>query len=188
MRISIHIIFFTTVLVVTANSSMANESKTEKKFSLDEAHLYFAKSANNETWNLLEKDQLSRADKEQLRNSAFASLYHWKKIGTVANKQRGEWLLSRVFVKLKDPEAALIHAKKCMKLTETHLNELKDFDIAYAYEAMARSMATLGDLEKAGEYYQHALEHGKVIIESEDRNLFLSDLKGGVWGDFKPSE
>ena len=49
-----------------------------------------------------------------------------------------------------------------------------DFDLAYAYEALARANAVAGTDYQA--YLQLAREAGENIVEADDKALFLSDL------------
>ncbi len=50
------------------------DEKTQ--FTLEEAHLHFAKTVNGEIWNLLNKENRTRDDNERMLAAAFASYYH----------------------------------------------------------------------------------------------------------------
>jgi hypothetical protein len=55
-------------------------------------------------------------------------------------------------------------------------NQIGDFDIAFAYEALARAYAIAGDSEKSREYVRLA-DQAAEQIESEDNwNYFMSEL------------
>ncbi len=56
-----------------------------------------------------------------------------------------------------------------------------DFDLAYAYEAMARAYAVSREKSKCEEYINLAKEAGEKIKAKEDRELFFSDLESGPW-------
>ncbi len=159
----------------------------KKNYSVDEAQLLFAKQANGETWKLLQKEFLSPEEKDVLLYSAFASAYHWNQIGTLINKQRGEWLIARTYARLGMGQSALLHAQKCLYLSETPGENFQDFDHAYAFEAMARSYALLNDIPHASEYYQQAKIAGESIQNEQDRQLFMNDLNSGNWNGFSPS-
>lgn len=160
--------------------------KSEEKYTLDESHLIFAKQTNSETWKLLEKDILSRDERDLLLYTAFASSYHWASAGEIINKQRGEWLISRAYSKLKMSESSLFHALKCYQITQNGQADFQDFDYAYANEALARSYALNGETEKAQSYYDRAVETGNEITNAKDREIFMDDLKAGNWNDFVP--
>ena len=65
----------------------------------------------------------------------------------------------------------------------TNKAKLSDFDLAFGYEAMARALACEGDLEEAGAFYDRAKTAGEEISDSEDRKIFLEQLKNGPWFD-----
>ena len=101
-------------------------------------HHYMGIEMNNQTWGLLDKKDRSEQDNIRIINFAKASLYHWRKSDkyNVENEQRGQWLISHVYAILGKSDEALSYAKETLKITED--NNLKDFDLAYAYESMAR--------------------------------------------------
>jgi len=150
-------------------------------YSIEEAHKLFAAEYNGGVWELLEKDDRTEEESAKMLHMAHASCAHWLKAGTEVNHQRGEWMISRVNTVLGYPEAALRHAKSCMKLTEQHAEEMDDFDRAFALEAMARAFALAGERETALEYFGKAEEAGKAITDAENREIFEGDLNGGNW-------
>jgi len=158
----------------------------EKNETLKKKHLEFAKSTNNRVWDLLEKDERSPSDDEEMLLTAYTSLYHWMNAGTAVNTQRGYWMLSRVYQVLNQGEKALKWARKCQEITENSPADMNDFDLAFAREALARAFAQLGDLEKAQNQYNLALELGKKIEDQEDREIFMRDFKGGNWYHYSP--
>ena len=141
-------------------------------------HHYLAIEMNMQTWNLLSKEDRNGQDNHRMMAFAFASHYHWYRSPSwqPENAQRGEWLISHVFAVLGKGEKALEHAEKCLELTEEH--KFEDFDLAYAFEAMARAYKILDDKAKHQEYYQLAEEAGNKIVQEQDRKIFFDDLKG----------
>ena len=121
---------------------MSKVTKTENI----EFHEKLAKGAFNNTWDYLEKKNRTAEDNLNMIHTVHASRYHLGVLvsegkGGPINLQRGEWIISRVYTVLERGEPALFHAKKCLELTEKH--KIGDFDLAFAYEAMARSSALL---------------------------------------------
>ncbi len=153
----------------------------EEKISLEEAHRLFAKSCNARVWELLGQTTRTALENDELLLAAQASLYHWQQVGTPLNVQRANWLLARAHTVLGDPAGAMKHATRCIELTKAHMSEMKDFDIAYAFEAMARTYALLGDRMNAKEYYDLALRVGQAIQDPEDKQIFMGDFSGGEW-------
>ena len=102
-------------------------------------------------------------------------------VGTALNDQRGRWILSRVYIALGRSKDALEQAIKCQEITESNPDEMKDFDLAFAQEGLARAYAMAGDLEKAKKHHKRASELGDMIKDPEDKEIFITDLKGGDW-------
>ena len=90
-----------------------------------------------------------------------------------------EWLISHVYAVLNRLEAALYHARRCLDLCQEP--NVKDFDIAYGYEAMARAYALLGQRADCEKYLTLAQEAGERIQDPEDQEIFLGDFTGGPW-------
>jgi hypothetical protein len=152
-----------------------------RTYTLHEAHEYFAKSINGRVWELLEKTDRSQSENEEMLYAAHACTYHWKFVGTAMNQQRGEWLIGRVHVVLGHAPEALRHAERCFELTKSHKELMKDFDLAYAFEGLARAHAMLGDHKMAEEFITLAEQAGNAIANEEDKSIFMGDFDGGPW-------
>ena len=114
-------------------------------------------------------------------NFAHASLYHWRKSHKYKpiNEQRGQWMLSHVYAVLGKSEEALSYAEETSRLTTEQ--DLKDFDLAYSYEALARANAALGNKKECVKWLEKAQEAGALIQREEDKKYFISDLKSAPW-------
>lgn len=148
-----------------------------KKDTLNECGVYFAKTANQQVWKLLDKRKRTKEENELMIHAAYASSYHWLEVGTKMHNQRSHWLLSRVYTVTKDAPNALKHAKKCMELTQKYPREMKDFDLAYAYEALARANFLNRQSVYGNRYLDTAKKAGEKIKNPEDKTLFFKDLK-----------
>ena len=131
------------------------------------------------------KDERSGAEDDEMLYAAHACTYHWLYAGTAVHQQRGEWLISHVYVELGNAQEALRHAERCHALTEAHRDEMEDFDVAYAYEGLARAHALGGSLEEARPWHERAEQAGAAIADDEDREIFSGDLEGGDWYGLK---
>ena len=125
----------------------------------------------NEVWRLLE----SREDDDRMLNAAYASRYHWGEAPECKpeNLARGEWLISRVYSVLGRSEPAIWHGQRCLEHCER--NGIGDWDLAYAYEALARAFARV-DVIDAAIWKVKAREAGDAIADPEDREHFDEDF------------
>ncbi len=128
----------------------------------------------NGTWTLLEKPDRTVPETDEMIHRAHASRWHWGKAGEDVNLARGEWLCSRVYAVLGRAEPALWHARRCVEIDEA--NEIGDWDIASAYEAIARAMLVAGDRAGAREWAAKAREACAAIAEADDREVIEQDL------------
>jgi pentatricopeptide repeat protein len=152
-----------------------------KMFDQEAVHRDFAKRLNSRTWELLNNVDRTEEDDLEMEYGAVSSLYHWSQCGTALHKQRGEWLLAHVYTILGYSAASLRHATRCHTITLKYPDLMQDFDLAYAYEGMARSLALAGEMEEAKSFFQKAKEAGVAINNEEDRTIFLGDLEAGDW-------
>jgi DNA-binding transcriptional MerR regulator len=130
----------------------------------------------NYTWQFLEKEDRTRDEDDQMVHAAHASAYHWLHAQGAgpANRARGEWQIARVYSVLGRGEPALHHAQRC--LDHCLENGIGDWDLAFAYEALARAHKVSGN---AGEFRRNlelAREAGQKIVDAEDRELLEKDV------------
>jgi DNA-binding transcriptional MerR regulator len=131
----------------------------------------------NQTWRLMEQEQRSTADDDRMIHTAHASRYHWGQVPTATpnHMARGEWQISRVYSVLGRSEPALHHAQRVLDICLE--NGIGDWDLGFAYEALARAHAVVPDTEAARGYTDKALAAAEAITEDEDRDLLLADLE-----------
>ncbi len=129
----------------------------------------------NAVWELMEKEDRTRDEDDRMIHMAHASRYHWEAVGTAANLARGEWQCSRVYAVLGRGEPSLHHARRVLDICRE--NQIGDWDLAFAYEAIARAYAVSGDAEDARDYTEQALAAAEDIAEDEERALVMADLE-----------
>jgi hypothetical protein len=139
-----------------------------------QTHRRLAAELFNQVWILLEKADRDQADDDRMLHAAHASRFHWGEIGEPINFARGEWQVSRVYAVLGRGEPALFHARRCLEICQAH--EIGDFDLAFAYEALARASAVAGQADEAARYAELARRAGEQIAEADDREIFFADL------------
>lgn len=147
----------------------------EEKQTEQDIHRKFAVDLFNHTWNLLDKADRTPEEDDEMIHAAHASRFHWGKIGTAIHFARGDWQISRVYAVLDRAEPALYHAKRCLQTCQT--NNIRDFDLAFAYEALARAYAAAGEDDERRKALQLAKDAGEQIEEEDNRKYFFSELQ-----------
>ncbi len=144
-------------------------------------HRKLAIEANNSTWEFLDRqiDELTDIEIEEMTRRAYAAAYHWSRAenATAVNEIRASWLIAKVWIHQSRGEISLPIAQRCVNLCEQ--NGISDFDLAYVYEIMARSLANLGNTQEARSWKERALS--VTINDEEDRKLVVSDLAKQPW-------
>ena len=128
----------------------------------------------NHAWSLLEKPDRTPAEDDERLHATHASAYHWSRVGAPENLARGEWQVSRVNAVLGRGEAALHHAQRCLDHCLEH--GIGDWDLAYAYEALARAHKVAGDEAGYRRNLELARDAGTRIAEDDDREHLERDL------------
>jgi hypothetical protein len=106
---------------------------------------------------------------------AHASRWHWARVGSDINLARGEYLCSRVYATLGRGEPALWHARRCTEIAEASENR-ESWDLAGAYEAMARALFVAGDEAAGREWKAKAVAALAEIPVADDREPIEQDL------------
>lgn len=130
----------------------------------------------NATWKLLEQESRTPADDDAMLNAAHASAYHWSRVAGAGpeNAARSQWQIARVNAVLGRGAAAVYHAERCLE--HCTQNGIGDWDLASAYEALARAHRVAGNDAE----YRRNLELGREalaqIADEEDREHIAEDL------------
>jgi DNA-binding transcriptional MerR regulator len=148
----------------------------QRRTAIRSAQLKVGVDLFNKTWTLMEKDDRSEAEDDELLHCAHASAYHWLQVGTQANRARSEWQCSRMYTVLGRAEPALYHARRCLELCESNPEALEDWDVPFAHEALSRAYGLAGDQAEARRHEERARELGERIEGAEDRRLLEADL------------
>ncbi len=137
-------------------------------------HRKFAIDCFNGTWDLIDKKTRTHDDDIKMIHTAHASRYHWGEIGSPLEFARGDWQLSRVYALLGDGTSAIKYAEE--SLNHCLENNIGDFDLAFAYEALARASLILRDETNFNKYFNLAKESAEAIEEEENQKYFLREL------------
>ena len=128
----------------------------------------------NHTWTLLEKKDRTQDEDDEMIHAAHASRYHWGEVGGPEHRARGEWQCSRVYAVLGRGEPSMWHARRCLAICEEH--GIADWDIAAAYEALARASLVAGDRAEAARWAGAARTALAAVVDEDDREPIEQDL------------
>ena len=131
----------------------------------------------NKTWTLMEKPTRTPEEDDEMIHCAHASAYHWQQVGTRANRARSEWQCSRVHAILGQSELALHHARRCHEIAAANEDgSMEDWDLAGAYEALARAHLTAGHREEAAHWARLGRETTAALADEDERKVFEADF------------
>jgi DNA-binding transcriptional MerR regulator len=130
----------------------------------------------NHVWTLLEQPDRSAAQTDEMLHAAHASRFHWSRAegAEPVHLARGEWQCSRVYSVIGRGEPAVWHARRCLAILEGA--GVEDWDIAAAYEALARAYAVAGDPTAAADWKARAVTALDGIADRDDREIVENDL------------
>jgi hypothetical protein len=134
----------------------------------------------NYSWTLIEKPDRTGRETELMIDAAHASRFFWEDAGESVNHTRGEWQISRAYAVAGRSEPALHHARRSLEICERA--GIGDFDLGYAYEAMARAYSIAGRTDEAREWVLKGREIADRVVDEDDRELLLADLRSCVEG------
>jgi hypothetical protein len=141
---------------------------------LESWHRTFAPLAFNQTWALLDLDEPTRVEEEQMLAGAFAQRYHWYEVGAPRNKAISDWQISRVAAVLGYADLALRFGERSLAVCLE--NDLDPFVTGFAHEAIARAAAEVDDVDMFTEHLEAAKEKLLEIEDPEDRDVLEADL------------
>ncbi|PUB16804.1 hypothetical protein [Paenisporosarcina sp. OV554] len=137
-------------------------------------HRSIAMQLFNETWDLIEKKDRTGDEDSQMLEKAYASLYHWRQVGTRLNLARGYWQVSRVHAILGQGDVAFFYGITGVELCE--VEGFGDFDLAFAYESVARAEKCRGNTESMDTWIERGQTAAEKISKEQDKKYFLSEL------------
>lgn len=147
---------------------------TEKQVISPAMHRQMGVDYFNATWDLMDKEERSPAQEVAMIHTAHASAFHWLQVGEPLNFARSHWQISRVYAVLGRAEPALYHAGQSLVICQAE--DIGDFDLAFAYEALARGYALDGRPAQMEEHLALAREAGEAIKKKDDRDYFFAEL------------
>ena len=126
----------------------------------------------NHTWTLMDLESRTVEQTDEMLHSAHASTYHWLQVGEPINQARGPWRISRAYTLTRRFEPVLYHVQQCLDICKQI--DARDWDRAFAWEALARAHSINGDRIRTLENIK--LAQTTPIEKKEDRELLEADL------------
>ncbi|MGB6421836.1 MAG: hypothetical protein WBF05_08350, partial [Anaerolineales bacterium] len=122
-------------------------------------------------------DQSSRTpeeDEEMIRLS-LASAWHWKQRDdcTQKNLSISFWQTSRIYSVLGQVDNARRYARLCLDASQGE--DVAQFYLGYAYEAMARAESLFGDTQ-VEQYLEKARNIAAAMPDSDEKQMLQDDL------------
>jgi hypothetical protein len=142
----------------------------------DATHRRLAVDLFNRSWQLLELEQRTAAQDDELIHVVHAAAFHWGEIGNSARRARSENQCARVYAALGRPEAALHHAQRSLELVREGGDGFEDWDRATALEVLARAQLAAGNRAEAEHSAALARSELDKVADPEDREIIGSQL------------
>jgi hypothetical protein len=137
-------------------------------------HRTLAPRAFNHTWTLLDADELSREQEEEMLSSTLAQRYHWYIVGEPSNWAIADWQVARVAAVLGYADLARRFGERSLELSIEH--DLGPFLKGFAHESIARVAAEVDDVSTFTEHLELAKASLAEIEDPEEREALAADL------------
>lgn len=148
----------------------------------NQVHKKFGIEFNNKIWSYFGKSERTAAEDQEMIQYAYASLLHWSLFEDhkIVNIQRGQYMIAKAHLYAGELDEALKHANLCLETTQSHLDEMQDFDVAYGFQILAAVHHHLGNSEESTQFLNKAQEATQEIEKKEDREYVEKDLAGDM--------
>ncbi|MDH3890781.1 MAG: hypothetical protein OEV49_06825 [candidate division Zixibacteria bacterium] len=146
----------------------------EPTFDLKAAHKYFSAHCFNSAWGLIDKENRTPVEDQEMIALNQASLWHWtqREDCTPKNMSIGYWQTSRIYALLGRDHPA----RKYGQLSLDNAKDAEPFFIAYAHEALARAAKVAGDTGMMHEHLAQARKQAEAITDAESKKMLEDDL------------
>ena len=149
------------------------------EFDIEAANKHFAADCFNKAWELIDADDRSPEQDEQMIRLNQASMFHWTQRPdcTGKNLSIGYWQASRINAILGRHKAAVHYGQLALDYSADEAPFYK----GYAHEALARAETGAGKGDAAREHLVQARSFADQVEDTEDRTLLLEDLDTIQW-------
>jgi hypothetical protein len=137
-------------------------------------HRRFAVELFNRSWDLVEQPDRSPDDDAELLAAAFGSAYHWGRVGTAENRALADHQIAKAASYAGQPALALHYARRALEAIE--LGRFGNWQVAAAYEGMARASAAAGDVAGRDYWVQRCTIALGAVPDAADRSVVVEQL------------
>jgi hypothetical protein len=137
-------------------------------------HRRFAGESFNESWDLLERSGRDADADAELLAAAFASRWHWGRVGTAENRGLGDHQVAKVAAALGLADLSQQFALRALRISEEH--GWTGWQRAVCLEGMARAAHVAGDTAGRDGWLERAARALDEIDDPEDRAVVESQL------------
>ncbi len=145
-------------------------------FDIQAAHRYFSAACFNQAWELMEKENRTPQEDEQMIRLSLASHYHWTQRSDYSAESESIacWQISRIYAILRQADNARRYAE--LSLDASRRNGEAPFFMGYSYEALARAEAIAGNQNRMENFLREARRFAGRVPAEDDRKALLADL------------
>ena len=145
-------------------------------FDLTTAHKFFSTHCFNKAWNLIDQPSRTPEEDDSAIASNIASAWHWKQRDdcTQVNLSVSFWQTSRIYSILGQVDNARRYARLCLDASQGE--DVAQFYLGYAYEALARAESLVGNTVQMEQYLNQARNIAAAMSDSDEKHMLLDDL------------
>ena len=114
-------------------------------FDIESAHKYFSVQCFNQAWDLIEKQERTPEEDEEMIRLSMAASWHWTRRSDCSevNKSIGYWQISHIYAILGQADNARRYGQLC--LVASHAEDIPPFYLEYSYETLSRAEKAAGN-------------------------------------------
>ena len=145
-------------------------------FDLTAAHKFFSTHCFNKAWVLIDQSTRTPEEDEEMIRLSLASAWHWiqRDDCTQENLSVSFWQTSRIYAILEQADNARRYARLCLDASQGE--DVAQFYLGYAYEALARAESLVGNTAQMEQYLNQARNIAAAMSESDEKQMLLDDL------------
>ena len=131
----------------------------------------------NHVWTLIELPERTPEQDDEMIHAAHASRHHWAAVGTGVNLS-GAWRVADLarLRHARPRRAGALPRGALPRVLRGERGCIADWDLPFAYEALARAHMTAGNREEAERHVARARELASQVADEHDREHLEEEL------------